>query len=327
MKCKNCGGEIRLEDMYCPYCGSPNEEAQKHARDMQQYRQEFQKTKEDVIERAGRQTKRAVRFAAAALLLAAIGVNIFLQVSSYSLIRSIKQSGQKKNAPVYRARIEEYLEAEDYLGFSSYCSNLNLSMYDRPFEEYYVTYRVATAYRYAVTEIMQLINHSRYQGVDHSIKYTSEYLQDFYEALDPEKYSYNSNYNTLAAQEHLDKMTRSIEALCVAYLSMTPEEARSLGSISRGKRIILIEEGLRQYEEAGAQEEETAAAGTVQAAESVEAEQAAQTAGTADAAQTAETTEAEQAAQTAGTAGAAETAGTVEAAQTAQTAETGQPGE
>ena len=21
MKCKNCGGEIRLEDMYCPYCG------------------------------------------------------------------------------------------------------------------------------------------------------------------------------------------------------------------------------------------------------------------------------------------------------------------
>ena len=298
MKCKNCGGEIRLEDMYCPYCGSPNEESQKHARDMLQYRQDFQKTKEDVIERAGRQTKRAVRFAVAALLLVAIGVNIFLQASSYSVVRSIKQSGQKQNASVYKARIDEYLEAEDYLGFAFYCSNLNLSMYDRPFEEYYVTYRVATAYRYAVTEIMQLINHSRYMRVDHCIKYTSEYLQDFYEALDPEKYSYNSNYDTLVAQDHLDKMTRSIEALCVAYLSMTPEEARSLVSISRGKRIILIEEGLRQYEEAGAQEEETGAAGTAQEAEIVEAVQAAQTAGTAGAAQTGDTVEAAQAAQT-----------------------------
>lgn len=48
MKCKNCGGEVRLEDLHCPYCGSPNEEAMRHARDMQHYRKEFQQTSSQV---------------------------------------------------------------------------------------------------------------------------------------------------------------------------------------------------------------------------------------------------------------------------------------
>ena len=75
MKCKNCGGEIRLEEMYCPYCGSPNIEAQQHARDMAHYQSEFEQTKEEVIDKAGRQSRLAVRITATALLLLAIAAS------------------------------------------------------------------------------------------------------------------------------------------------------------------------------------------------------------------------------------------------------------
>ena len=253
MKCKNCGGEIRLEDMYCPYCGSPNEEAHRHAVDMQKYRREFQQTKEDVIERAGTQSRRAVRFAAVAFLIVAIAVNVFLQMNSYALFRVWEDSVRKKNAPAYTAKIEEYLEAEDYLGFASFCSNKNLSMYDETFQKYYVPYRLASDYSYAVMELMQLTNHSRYSGVGHIVKYTSEAVQTFYEDMDPEKYTYYENYDSPFVQKHLENMTEEMEALCTAYLNMTQEEAKSLRSASRGKRVLLIERGLDQYaeEEAG----------------------------------------------------------------------------
>ena len=270
MKCKNCGGEIRLEDMYCPYCGSPNEEARRHALDMQHYRQEFQETREDVIERAGKHTGRAVRFAAVAILLLAITANIVLQMNSYTLQRIWQESRIKKDAPVYREKMEAWLEAEDYCGFASFCANHHLLFYDGPFRDYYVIYRMASNYRYAVMDIMRLINHGPYTDVDRLIESTSEGIQDFYEDLDPDKYPYYGNYDTAFVQGHIKKMTENMNALCMAYLDLTPEEAQSLPTLSRGSRIVLIEKGLARY----AGEEEEPEAGTKENLTSGEAETA-----------------------------------------------------
>ena len=44
-------------------------------------------------------------------------------------------------------------------------------------------------------------------------------------------------------------MKTSLEALYVAYLDMTPEEAAGMESLSRGKRAVLIENGMEQYTE------------------------------------------------------------------------------
>lgn len=35
MKCKYCGGNLTLEQAYCPHCGRPNEEAEQHVKDME----------------------------------------------------------------------------------------------------------------------------------------------------------------------------------------------------------------------------------------------------------------------------------------------------
>jgi hypothetical protein len=57
----------------------------------------------------------------------------------------------------------------------------------------------------------------------------------------------------LFVQEHIEKMTAAMDSLCEAYLSMTPEEAKSLRNISTGSRLLLIEKGLEPYmaEQAG----------------------------------------------------------------------------
>ena len=50
MKCKYCGGNLTLEQAYCPHCGRPNEEAAQHVKDMEHYKSNFEDTKSDVYE-------------------------------------------------------------------------------------------------------------------------------------------------------------------------------------------------------------------------------------------------------------------------------------
>lgn len=250
MKCKNCGGEIRLEDMYCPYCGSPNLEAQRHARDMQKYRQEFQKTREDVTERATRQSRRAIRIAAIALLLVAIGVNIFLQANSFGISSMLQENRLRRNLDTYKQELAACLEKEDYPAFAALYSARRIYALDNALmDQYYPVYRVASNYRYAEQQIMKLINHSRYSGMDHITKYASEYIQEFYESLDPDNYTYYESVLDPATAQHFENMTESMEALLTAYLDLTPEEARSMRTLSRGNRVVLIEKGLSKYEE------------------------------------------------------------------------------
>ena len=42
-------------------------------------------------------------------------------------------------------------------------------------------------------------------------------------------------------------MADAMDSLCIAYLSMTPEEAHSLRNASGGSRLLLIEKGLEPY--------------------------------------------------------------------------------
>ena len=249
MKCKYCGGEIRLEDMQCPFCGRPNEEAIRHAQDMQRYQREFQQTKADVTEKASHSSRKAVRIAAIAFLLAAIVGNIVLQMNSYSFRYAAERRAAKRNAPQFIAAIDTYLEEEDYIGFVSYCQNHNLSMSDPAFDKYYRIYRTAHSYKGSVQQMMKLINHSRYTDVESIKKWTAEDIQEFYENLDPEKYSYYEEADSEWSVTHIENMKTSLEALYVAYLDMTPEEAAGMESLSRGKRAVLIENGMEQYTE------------------------------------------------------------------------------
>ena len=250
MKCHNCGGEIQLEDLYCPYCGRPNEEAHMHARDMHHYKREFEQTQEAVAEKAGRQSRRAIRIAAVAILLLAIGLNILLQANSYSVQRYFERSANKRNASVYKQKIEEYLEEEDYVGFVSYCYANDLTLSDDLLEPVYPVYRIANSYKYAQQQIMMLICHNKYSDIDHLAKYTSDTICEYYEALDPDNYSYNDSYDTPEVQKHLANIERDMEALLVGYLSMTPEEAAEMPSASRSTRVMLIERGLEPYSRA-----------------------------------------------------------------------------
>ena len=78
MKCEHCGYNLQIEDSFCPYCGQPNPFAVRHQREMQHFSREFQKTKQDVLEKSSRFNRRTVRITITAVLIAACAVMAFL---------------------------------------------------------------------------------------------------------------------------------------------------------------------------------------------------------------------------------------------------------
>ena len=51
MKCKYCGGDVTLDDHFCPHCGRPVDQSQRHHQEMKQYETEFEETRQEALEK------------------------------------------------------------------------------------------------------------------------------------------------------------------------------------------------------------------------------------------------------------------------------------
>ena len=48
MKCPHCGGEVGLEEKFCPWCGKPNEQSVQHMEDMARFQASYRATEQSV---------------------------------------------------------------------------------------------------------------------------------------------------------------------------------------------------------------------------------------------------------------------------------------
>ena len=91
MKCKYCGGEVGLEELVCPYCGQPNDQAVLHQKDMAAYRQRFHATETAVRQKAHQYAQIIPRVVLILTLL--IGGIIMLAISSEAMYENEYKPG------------------------------------------------------------------------------------------------------------------------------------------------------------------------------------------------------------------------------------------
>ena len=86
MKCKYCGGDVTLDDHFCPHCGRPVDQSQRHHQEMKQYETEFEETRQEALEKisvsSGGGTAVGIRLAAIIVLVIAI-VTAFIRLDPY----------------------------------------------------------------------------------------------------------------------------------------------------------------------------------------------------------------------------------------------------
>ena len=249
MKCKYCGGNLTLEQAYCPHCGRPNEEAEQHVKDMEHYKSNFEDTKSDVYEVAEKNTEIMSHTVIITVQVILCVIVFVVATHSWSIHRGLMQFDSKIRYNSYVKQMEQYLEDEDYIRFSAFCDRHYIRAYgsDNRYEDYRLLIEASGDYRYIYETLMKAVTTSsdssdRLSGLYESI---SEYYERLEKILHPADSEYmEKQYQELPEEqkEAILRMETNVEMLLQTYFGMTPEEAENFGAMSNAKKIVFLEE-------------------------------------------------------------------------------------
>ena len=244
MKCEFCGGKISLEDPFCRHCGRENLQARKHVSQMKQYEGEFRETQEQVYRVSRRYGEITARIIIVVVLLVVLITLLILQANIHHWQRAFGQRKAEKLYPEYSARIEEYLAKEDYLSLASFVDANYISGFDSKYECYQPIFRAVNAYTNLYSNINQVYAEGK-DVEDKNLEYLGDTLDMFYSTLKLDSYTYVKNLDEEKCQAVFDAMEEYTRALLMTCFGLSREEAMELKDLSNSRRIIMIEEHIK----------------------------------------------------------------------------------
>lgn len=245
MQCPNCSAQMGLEDAVCPYCGTPNAMAAQHQSDMNRYRQDYQRTKADVIEKTSFMQSTGGTLIVLAALLVGLVIGIIVWVNAWDIGYSIRVGNVESGAVEDQQAMNAYLEQGDYGQFQGYYEANSISLTrDNPYE---VLHSAASAY----VDLLQYVsiicdkNHyamrpERIPDTCASIAYD---LNRIYTA--EQQYAYDlDRYLPAEMRPYLEDICDRAAAISKAYLGLTDEQIADIPNLSERRLAKIIEEGM-----------------------------------------------------------------------------------
>lgn len=245
MNCKYCGGNLSLEDRFCPHCGKPNEHAQQHVKDMEAYKDRFDTTQGDVYKVTKNYSEITAHAVIITVLVVLCLVALFMTRSAYSIKRNVHDLQAKRYHKEYTAKMDQYLDEEDYLGFHAFCEARDIRVYTEGYESYAVIMRAADHYAYIYENLFGMLEAEAETLKDGRIESLTTYCDNYAKARENmDSYPIDEAYT----EQVLLRMEEDVEAFLQAYLGLTKEEAEGFSKLSKAQRMVLLEQ---KYEEMG----------------------------------------------------------------------------
>ena len=245
MKCPNCGGQMGLEDAFCPYCNTPNAMAAKHQSDMASYRQEYQRTKTSVLEKTSFVQAQGSWHVIVAVLLVGLVVGIILQVNAWDIGYGIREGNVEQSAAEDRAVMDAFLDQGDYGKFVGYYDANDISLDNG--NPNHALQRAAAAYTDILEYVAVVNNPADYSFRPDYISDTCGYLaEDIIKIYTIEQeYSYDlDRYLPADRRVYLEDIRNRTAVIAKAYFGLTDEDIAEIPNMSERKLALLIEEGV-----------------------------------------------------------------------------------
>ncbi len=245
MKCENGGGEVSLEQKFCPFCGKENTQATEHQRDMDAFKRRYEQTEASVKHKTRKYAMVTIRVVGIVVLLIACIIMFAVAESAYSMPGDARRRASQRNPEPYKAALEKYLEEGDYRTFCSYGDYHNLRWFsDSPFREYRDIYMVCQDYDAVMRMAENLILHGdeekwRTYSMESDITHFVNYLDSFEERID-------RNYSEEASRfdVYVSDMQENVNLVLETCFGMSAEEREEFMSLSAGKKSVVIEDAL-----------------------------------------------------------------------------------
>lgn len=244
MKCKYCGSNLTIDDEICPFCGKPNPFAVKHRSQMRFFRNEFNQTKEDVVEKSNRFNSWTVRITIIAVLLALDLLLIVLMSNSWEIHRLRCKSDINRNLLTYSKTMAEYEQNEDFIGLSTFYETKYLSSSEH-FDEYRQVNMVCTQYKYFYQYLMECttMEEDAYFSMENRIEYMVEQLSYIYKYSKQEEYSDQKCF-TPQHVACMNAVVKQCNLLLKTYCNVSDEDLERFPNISNARKQIIVERGL-----------------------------------------------------------------------------------
>lgn len=245
MKCKYCGGDVTLSDHFCPHCGRPVDQAQRHQTEMRQYEAEFEETKKEAIDKiavsSGGGTAVGIRLAVIVALIAGI-VWMMVYFEPYNANERMEKRNAAKNYNEYVEQMETYLADRDYIALSVFSSQHQLD-YNDDYKLYREILYGANDYKSVYKGILEAAFATKDTTNMYYASELSKNLNRFYDQIKNDSMQrYAEDPDKTAAV--YSEMEEELQVLLKKYIGLTEEEAKSLRDLSRSRRTVLIEQKL-----------------------------------------------------------------------------------
>ena len=216
MKCKYCGGDVTLNDHFCPSCGRPVDQAQRHQKEMREYETEFEETKQQAMNELAANSGGGTAVGIRLFIIAALVVLLFwmfINLDGYNM-------NQKR----------EFVDKHE------------LDMNDK-YDDFRWIFYGARDYK----NIFEALLETAYIGKDTRDLYyaerLSDYVNQFYEDILSDSYTRLSE-DPQKTEAVYNEMEADLAVLLQKYLHLTKEETDSLRGLTKSRRTVLIEQAL-----------------------------------------------------------------------------------
>lgn len=249
MKCESCGGNMGLEDLKCPYCGTPNPFARQHQEEMQRFEQEFAQTRDEVVTASRKTTGRHISVILLLVLLLLDMAGLGFAAMSSEIAYDIREKRIIEEADLHLANMEAYLQDGDYSGLSAYYTGNHLyALYEvDEVDAYSAVLRAASCYKWLTEDLGSRVQGGSYRFQENSIHQTCATMASNITKLWnlEEEYSYKKEiYLAADKMVYIEDMRSRMALLLEVYAGLTKTEVRELVDMSESRIQKTLEERL-----------------------------------------------------------------------------------
>ena len=224
---------------------------------MHRYEQDYQETKSDVYETAGKTSRKATQIAILAVLGGLFLGTVVLNTNIWTVERMIQRHKIRNNISTHLAKLDQYLAEEDWASFTDYIdvNQLYFSGVDE-LEDYRYFRQLADDYNYIYESCMHLVDYENldeeeyyYYTPDNSLEQIADSLKHMYDFVKKDEYStYYEVYQ--AHRDWCDPILTEAEELVQAYAGVDSEviESGQIREMSRTKLVVLLERSYNKDE-------------------------------------------------------------------------------
>ncbi len=243
MKCEHCGGNLGLEDLFCPYCGRENRMAKQHNTDMKKFNADYAVTKREVISNSRRFNSFTVRITIIAILVTLIAITIVGLCNSYNIRSAREDRIIAANEKEYRKALDKLIDERDYLGLNYY-SRINNIRYSSSLDDYYMIFSAASTYKSFLDDMYYLLDEDSYMEDEEAFEAIAEAMDRIYSYREPHSdYEKKKYYRDSRVTEYITDLSKHMETMVQGYFNLSDEEMAGFDELSNAKKQILLENG------------------------------------------------------------------------------------